>query len=202
MRFKVSFSLVVMVIVGVLLVGCGSSDSSSSGGGSGAESTASDGTSTTAKGDGGGESTGQQESENEGEAGNESKAEAEAKKEAEKPLTKTEFNTRVNEICIQVPPTYEEEVKKLEKEVGKKPSKAELNLKAAIPPLESALEQMEFLTPPAGEEEAIEETTSALKAAIEGVEENPTSELSGPKSPFAEFQEVTKKRGFETCSGL
>ncbi|HET7444964.1 MAG TPA: hypothetical protein VFJ57_09935 [Solirubrobacterales bacterium] len=199
MRVKVIFSLALMVVVGVLLVGCGgSSDSSSSGGGNtgGAESTATDGTTpaeSTEASDGSGEQ--ETDGETDGEDGNEP--------EKEKPLSKTEFNTRVNEICIQVPPGYEEELKKLEKELGKKkPSKAETNLKAAIPPLESALESMEFLTPPAGEEQKIEETITALQNAISGLEEKPTSELSGPQSPFAEFQEVTKKNGFETCSGL
>jgi hypothetical protein len=118
-----------------------------------------------------------------------------------KPMTKTEFHTRINEICIQVPPTYEEELKKLEKG-GKKPSKAESNLKAAIPPLEGAIEQMEGVNPPANEEKALEEMVTALKSAAKGVEENPTTELSGTKSPFAEFQALSKKLGFETCSGL
>lgn len=118
-----------------------------------------------------------------------------------KPLTKTEFNTRINEICIQVPPGYEEKVKELEKG-GKKLSKAEGNLKAALPPLHAAIEQMEAVTPPPGEEQKLEETIAALNAAAKGVEEEPSSELSGPKSPFAEFQKLTKEFGFETCTGL
>lgn len=195
MRLKVIFGLVMMVMVGVLLAGCGgSSDSSSSGtDATGAESTAAEGDTTNANSnDGGGEEDG----------GNEESGSTTEAGES-KPMTKTEFKTRVEEICIQVPPTYEEELKQLEKENGgKKPSKAETNLKAAIPPLESALGQMESLTPPAAEEQKLEETVTALQGAVKGLEEEPTAELSGPKSPFAEFQKVTKENGFETCSGL
>lgn len=118
-----------------------------------------------------------------------------------KPLTKTEFHTRVNELCIQVPPSYEEELEKLKKG-GKKPSKAEETLKAALPPLYSTVEGFEELEPPPVEKQALEEMISSLESAAKGLEEKPTSELSGPKSPFAEFQAVSKKLGFETCSGL
>jgi hypothetical protein len=118
------------------------------------------------------------------------------------PLTKTEFTTRINEICIQVPTNYERLVKELEKG-GKKPSKAETNIKAAIPPLEEATEEMEAVTAPASKEaENLEEVVAALNSAVKGLEEKPTSELSGPKSPFVEFQKLTKEFGFETCSGL
>jgi FtsZ-interacting cell division protein ZipA len=117
------------------------------------------------------------------------------------PMSKAEFHTRINEICIQVPPTYEEELEKLETG-GKKLSKSESNLKAAVPPLHGAIEQMETVTPPPAEEQTLKEVMAALEAAAKGLEEEPTSELSGPQSPFAEFQKLTKEKGFETCSGL
>lgn len=167
-----------ILIVGAIAIfaaGCGGGDSTS--GGTTAEGT-------TAEGGGNSTTTGSEE-------GGESK-----------PMTKSEFHTRINEICIQVPSTFEEELKELEKKVGKKPSEAETNLKAAIPPLESSIEQMESVVPPPKEEKLLEEVIAALKAAVKGIEEKPTSELSGPKSPFAEFQKITKENEFETCSGL
>lgn len=196
MRFKVILSCAFVIAV-LVIAGCGGSDSSSSGGSkgeSGSTTTAqSEGGETTEKGSEGGEST----------DGESPEARAQREEEEGKPLSPEEFNTRINEICIQVPPTYEEELKTLEKENGgKKPSKAETNLKAAIPPLESAIEQMKSVTPPASEEQTIEEVYSSLEDAVKGLEEEPKSELSGPKSPFAEFQKITKESGFETCSGL
>lgn len=150
---------------------------------------------------GGSDSTSATSSETDGGKATTAKSENDETTKAEKPLTKTEFNTRVNEICIQVPPTYEEELKKLEKG-GTKLSLTEKNLKAAVPPLYAAIEQMETVVPPAGEEEKLKKMISTLESAAKGLEAKPTSELSGPKSPFAEFQQASKELGFETCSGL
>jgi len=61
---------------------------------------------------------------------------------------------------------------------------------------------MEGVTPPPGEEQNLEELIASLESAAKGVEEKPTSELSGPKSPFAEFQKLSGEFGFETCEGL
>jgi len=42
----------------------------------------------------------------------------------------------------------------------------------------------------------------ALEAAAKGLEAKPESALSGPKSPFAEFQKLTQEYGFKVCSQL
>jgi hypothetical protein len=171
MRLKI---ILMAVVVMVFVAGCGSGGNSSS-----SKSTATKGDSNA--------STGQKES---------SSANADSK-----PMTKTAFRTRINEICIQVPPGYKELLKKL-RVGGKKPSKAESNLKAAVPPLRSAVEEMNAVVPPPSEEKNLEKVIAALESAANGLEAEPTSELSGPESPFAEFQAVTKRYGFETCSGL
>jgi uncharacterized protein YecE (DUF72 family) len=118
-----------------------------------------------------------------------------------KPLSRTELNTRMNEICVQVPPTYAETLKELEKG-GKKLSKAESNLKAALPQITVAFESMEELTPSPAEEQDLEETIAALKVAAKGLEKEPNSKLSGPGSPFAEFQEKAKEFEYQSCEGL
>jgi hypothetical protein len=181
MRLRI---FLIVGVVALLIAGCGGGDDSTSSGGTNSGGTTAEGTTAT--------SDGNQTTAQKGEGAGESK-----------PLTKTEFTTRVNEICIQVPPTYEEELEKLEKAMGgKKPSKAETNLKAAVPPLDAAIDQMEAVTPPPGEEQNLEELIDALDSAARGVEAKPRSELSGPKSPFAEFQKLSKEFGFETCEGL
>lgn len=118
-----------------------------------------------------------------------------------KRLTKEEFKILVNETCIQIPPTYKENRENLEKG-GKTLTKAEINLKAAVPPLYIALEELETLNPPKGEEHVLKKVMSTLKLAAEGLEAAPNSELSGPQSPFAAFQKVASEYEFETCSGL
>ncbi|MGD9735517.1 MAG: hypothetical protein AB7V58_07920 [Solirubrobacterales bacterium] len=174
----------IILIVGAIalfVAGCGGGSDSTSGGTTSGGTTAEG---TTASGDG--NQTTAQKSEGGGES---------------KPLSKTAFKTRINEICIQVPPGYERELEKFEKG-GKKLSVAEKHLKAAVPPLIAAQEEMEAVVPPAGEEQNLEELIAALESAAKGLEAKPSSELSGPKSPFAEFQKLSTEFGFETCSGL
>jgi hypothetical protein len=177
MRLKL---ILIIGAIAIFVVGCGGGGDSTSGGTTSGGST-SEGT--TAEGD-----------------GNATTANGEANGDP-KPLSKPEFKNRINEICIQVPPTYEEELKKAEKG-GKKLSPAEKTLKAAVPPIYAAVEQMESVKPPPGEEKKLEEVIDAMEAAAKGLEAEPKSKLSGPGSPFAEFQALTKKYGFETCSGL
>lgn len=180
MRFKFVLILGIFAALAIIAAGCGGGSDSSSSTTASKESTPSgeatpakeDVTSTKGEGSGNG-----------------------------KRMTSSEFRIRMNEACIQVPPTYKEELKKLKEEV-KAPTKAEINLKAAVPPLYSTISLMESLKPPANEEQKKEEVIDALESAAKGLEAEPESELSGPNSPFAEFQKLTKEYGFETCSGL
>ena len=48
----------------------------------------------------------------------------------------------------------------------------------------------------------MEAIIAALEKAAEGLEKKPNSPLSGPKSPFAEFQKLTKAYGLAVCSQL
>lgn len=122
------------------------------------------------------------------------------------PLSKAAFVKQGDAICQTVPTTYGELLAELEEERKKKgegkASQAEGNLAAAVPPLHTAVEEFEALTPPNGDEAKAEAIIEALEAAAEGVEAKPTSELSGPKSPFAEFQKLTSEYGFTVCSQL
>lgn len=119
-----------------------------------------------------------------------------------KPLTKKEFIKKGDQICSEVPTEYQELKEKLEKESSKKPTTAEVNLAAAVPPVEAAVGKMEKLTPPKGDEAEIEAIIDALEAAGKGVEKNPTAPLIGPKSAYYEFQQLTEKYGFALCTNL
>ena len=61
---------------------------------------------------------------------------------------------------------------------------------------------MEKLGPPKGEEAKIEAIIDSLEAAAKASKKKPKSELTGPKSPFAEFQKLTKEYGFSFCKEL
>lgn len=181
MRLKIVLILGAIAILAIVVAGCGGGGDSTSGSTTASKETTKSGETTPNKEDA---------------KTTKSKAAANSKQ-----LTSSEFTIRMNEACIQVPPSYKEKLKELEKG-GKKPTKAEINLKAAVPPLYATISLMESLKPPADEEQKLEEVISALESAAKGLEAEPESELSGPKSPFAEFQKLTKEYGFETCSGL
>ena len=130
--------------------------------------------------------------------------EEEGKEGEEKPSSEKAALVKAgDEICSTVPQNYAAKLKALEKKNGgKKPSTKETNLKAAVPPLYTAIEEFEELSAPSGEEEKLAAIVAALEAAAKGLEAKPTSELSGPKSPFAEFQKLTGEYGFQVCSQL
>ncbi len=134
----------------------------------------------------------------------EAKGEEEGKEGEEKPSSEKAALVKAgDEICSTVPQNYAAKLKALEKKNGgKKPSTKETNLKAAVPPLYTAIEEFEELSAPSGEEAKLAAIVAALEAAAEGLEAKPTSELSGPKSPFAEFQKLTGEYGFKVCSQL
>lgn len=121
-------------------------------------------------------------------------------------VEKAQFLEKGDAICRKVPAAYKKLVQPLEKEsLAKgtgKPPLAEVNLTAAVPPLGVAIEEFEELDAPQGDEQEVEEIIEALKAAKKGVEEKPTTELSGPKSPFDDFQNLSRAYGFERCNRL
>jgi len=122
------------------------------------------------------------------------------------PLTKAAYIKQGDAICEKVPQRYEEAATKLGEEAQKQgkpqPKTPEVNLKAAVPPLYTAIEEFEDLSPPSGEEQQAEEMIDALEAAAKGVEAKPNSELAGPQSPFAEYQKLAREYGFKLCSQL
>ena len=122
------------------------------------------------------------------------------------PLTKAKFIEQGDAICAKVPEKYTaiaEELEQQAQQEGKpKPTTAEVNLKAAVPPLPEAAQELEELVPPKGDEPEAEAILAALEAATKGLEQNPTAPLFGKKSPFAEFQKLTVKYGFQVCNQL
>lgn len=123
-----------------------------------------------------------------------------------KPLTRAVFVKKADAICVQVPVEYGSLGSALakEREAAKKPkpSVQEVAEKAAIPPLYTAAGRLKSLSPPAGDEQKVEAIVVALENAAKGFEETPNSEFGGPKSPFAEFQTLTKAYGLKGCAKL
>lgn len=196
----VKFTLIGLIVVLAALVGygygCGGDDGTGGGDTSAAESTPAPADGTEADGGSDGTTSG-----DDGDGDGSSQASDDGSGSG--PLTKSQFIKQGDAICQKVPTRYRELLQEFEKEnKGKKPSTAEANLNAAVPPLPEAAEELEGLTPPEGDEQKAEAIIAALEAATKGLEEKPTSELTGPKSPFAEFQKLTREYGFQVCSQL
>jgi len=203
LKFSLAGLVVLLAIAVAYGYGCGGDDGKE---GSGAATTAAetDGTSdnaaSTEAGDGNGDGTAEDgASDGDGGGGDGDGGSGGA------PLSKAAYVKQGDAICEKVPTRYSKTLTELEKEdkaTGKKTSPAEANLKAAVPPLYTAAEELEGLTPPSGDEAKAEAIVAALESAAKGLEAKPTSELSGPKSPFAEFQKLTREYGFKGCSQL
>jgi hypothetical protein len=174
-----------LLVVAVLVVGCGGgSDSSSSGSSAGSSGSTGANTGTTTANASSGE---------DGSGASNSNA---------KPLTKKEFIVKGDAICREIPQEYETLRQELIKKTPNKATPAEINLKAAVPPIFKGVEKMEELGPPKGEEAEIEAIIDSLEAAGKGVEEEPNAPLVGPESPYAEFVKLTTKYGFTFCNQL
>ncbi|HET7120658.1 MAG TPA: hypothetical protein VFI17_05355 [Solirubrobacterales bacterium] len=117
-----------------------------------------------------------------------------------KDASKAEFIKAGDAICASIPQKYQVAVKKLPKAAQENPKKAVPA--AAVPPLREGIEEFAELAAPQGDEQKAEEILTAMEAAAIGLEKNPEGELGGPKSSFAEFNELTKAYGFKLCSSL
>lgn len=174
---------VCVLVAAISAVGCGSSGSGSgSSAGTSAESTTA-GTEANAS--------------DEGRAG----AEGESKSG---PLSKKAFMKEAEAVCQKIPTTFEEKSEALAKSLknGQSPTPAEAKLKAGVPTDNLAIEELEALSPPTGDEQEVDAIIQSLEKAVKGLEENPESEFTGPSSPFAEWQKLTKEYGLSFCSQL
>lgn len=118
-------------------------------------------------------------------------------------MSKKAYAKKADLICKDVPKHYVEIRKKLEAQSkGKKLSKQDEVSDAIIPPLERAIKELQELGSPKGERPKAQAIITAMEAAVQGLEEKPSSNLRGRGSPFAEFQNLTKKYGLEYCPSL
>jgi hypothetical protein len=121
------------------------------------------------------------------------------------PLSKAAFVKQGDAICEKVPNRYQARLKTLPKEKKSQSPQAEKeeeNLKAAVPPLRTATTELEGLNLPTKDAQQAEAIVAALEEGADGVKAKPSSELSGSKSPMANFQKLTEKYGFKVCSQL
>lgn len=172
--------------------GCGGSDDDKGGSGDTTAAAEADGTSSNAASAESGDGDGAPEDGGNGGGGGDGA-----------PSSKASYIKQGDAICEKVPGRYAQAVTKTEEGNGaEKPSTAEINLKAAVPPLYTAIEEFEGLSPPSGDEQQAEAILDALGAGAKGLEAKPNSPLSGSQSSLAEFEKLSGAYGFKVCSGL
>lgn len=116
---------------------------------------------------------------------------------------KAAFIKELDAVCEAIPNEYEKKRQALLR--GPEKSNAtptRINAVAAVPPIFTAVEAMEELTPPRGDEAEVEAMVDALEAAGKSLEKEPGLRLSGPESPYAEFVALTAKYGTKFCNRL
>jgi hypothetical protein len=119
--------------------------------------------------------------------------------------TKAVFIKEADEICGDADATMNEELAEFSKENDiseeEEPSK-ELQVEAyesiVLPKIAQQGEEISELTPPEGDEEAIEELTDALAEGVEDAEANP-EELTEGGDPLADASKKAQAYGLKTC---
>jgi hypothetical protein len=117
--------------------------------------------------------------------------------------TQAEFVKTVNAICVKAEAERGKALKTSPLEpLKKRLSAAQLNevvLKSALPPIRGMVHDLSKLTPPAGEEQQVEEIVRSLEAAVRRSEKRPQGALSG--AAFVEADAKIKAYGLSaSCS--
>jgi hypothetical protein len=148
------------------------------------------------------------EAEDESESGDEAESESEDESESSSSgsaPTKAAFIKEADKICSTADVKLSEEVVNYAKEEGisieEEPSKddqTKIYENIVLPNVHKQAEDLEALTPPAGDEEEVEDITSTLTSEVEDAESDPGS-IS--EDTLEEASKKAKAYGLQTCGG-
>jgi len=120
-------------------------------------------------------------------------------------LTKAQFVKQADQICrkalVEKDEAVREELESLSAQERAQPSKGtleEIGATALLPPFKQIKVKLSKLTPPAGDEEAVQAIVAKLEAGIEKAEEN-LAALSRT-NPFVGAATAAKAYGIQGCS--
>jgi hypothetical protein len=119
-------------------------------------------------------------------------------------LTKAEFTKQADAICLEAEETkdaailaYEKKHSKLDKSVEE-----ELVTDVALPPIQAMTDELGGLGAPSDEESKTDAIVESFEGAIEKIEEDPSSVLTAPTSPFAEADKLAGQYGMKSCAEI
>ena len=126
--------------------------------------------------------------------GDDTRGDGETKAE---PLTKAEFTTKADKICADGSAELQASAKKL----GENPSEEEAGSfvsDSLVPNIQAQHDDLAQLRPPEGDEAKVEDLLASLQQAIDSLEDDPKSMLTG--QPFAEANDLAESYGLEKCA--
>jgi len=114
--------------------------------------------------------------------------------------TKAQFVKEADAICAKGNEEISAQIK--ESGIDGEPSEAQLIEvveEIVIPETAKQGEQISELTPPEGDEETVEEITTALAEGVAEAEEDPAAVTAGGDGPFTEATDLAKAYGLTVC---
>ena len=122
----------------------------------------------------------------------------------EETLTKEEYLKQADVICDEGNKELEEASKDAFSDVkeGESPTKEQIEdyaRKTVLPMVRGQVGELRDLPPPEGGKAEVEEIYDAIESALDKVEKDPS--LLGSGNLFAEADALSKKYGYEVCTG-
>jgi hypothetical protein len=112
--------------------------------------------------------------------------------------TKAEFIAQADEICQTNGDKIDELTAEFDENTGKEEVIA-FTKETYIPTLQDEVNQLKELTPPAGEEEAVDSMLTSLENGVNELADDPNIVLAGETNPLAEASAQAKELGLKVC---
>ncbi len=112
--------------------------------------------------------------------------------------TKAEYIAQADEICQ----THSDKIDELTAEFDENTGKEEVMTfteETYIPTLQEEVDQLKELTPPEGEEEAVESMLTALDEGVGVLADDPEAVLNGGENPLADASAQAQEFGLKVC---
>jgi hypothetical protein len=124
----------------------------------------------------------------------------------ERALTKAQYIKQADAICNKA---KDKQLRGLTAYVKKHPESREIQsaqeaavVAVGLPPDRVGIEEIRSLNPPTAHEQEISSLLDEMEAALKKSEEDPTTVVTGVRSPFEEVNQRAAKYGFEACNLL
>lgn len=116
------------------------------------------------------------------------------------PLTKEEYITQADKICTDGDAAINAAA--TDAAIGPSSTETEINdfvTGTVLPNIQSQVDQISALTPPAGDEDQVGALVDALNTAVTTATDDPSTVTGSSAGPFAEVDKLAKDYGLKAC---